>query len=441
MRRLLIAFALFAASGLHAQTSCPTAAPFGSWYVTNSCSPAATCVAGAPVTLILGEQPAPLYPCRAGEPCPVRYYKLQACDTVTWHFGDGTPNVTATASYMVTHTYAAPGVYSTTATIANALGSIQGGGSVTISANTATYVDFSPSNITVAETAGSITFTLVRSGNLNTTSTVHYQDHSSALSGNVTFAPGETMKSFTRNVVNDHAYGGDISGTVVATATDGTMFHGGTGTARYTVTETDPRPTATVADAIVREGAATADVVVSLSGPFAFSPQFWGIASDYSGPAYCSLPAGATRCVLHFPIVNNDVAEPDKTFTVKVSALPAPNFIRDTATVTIVDDDAAITPAAITAEPSSVKVSAGTDGTVKISVQPPSAAARTVTMWSTRPEVATVPASLTIPAGGSATFDAHALAGGTATIWIVAADGVSLPVEVTVAVPRRRATR
>lgn len=59
---------------------------------------------------------------------------------------------------------------------------------------------------------------------------------------------------------------------------------------------------------------------------------------------------------------------------------------------------------------------------------------------STRPDVATVPESLTIPAGGSATLDVHALAGGTATIWIVT-DGFALPVDVTVVVPRRRATR
>ena len=385
------------------------------------------------MTLILGEQPAPLYPCKAGEPCPIRYYKLQACDMVTWHFGDGTPDVTVASSYFVTHTYANPGVYSATATIENTLGSKQGGGDVTVSPNpaTATYIEFAPSTITVSETAGSMTFTLARSGNLNTTTKVHYQDQSSALSGDVTFAPGETAKSFTRKVVDDHAYGGDAGGNVVATATDGTLFRGGT--AHYTITETNPRPTATVADAIVREGATTADVVVDVSGLFSFSPQFWGITTDdHIGPASCSLPVGATQCVLHFPI-----AEPDQTFTVKVSAQPGPTFLRDTATVTVKK----LTPKSFTAEPTSIRVSAGTDGTVKISMQPASAAAQTVTMWSTRPDIATAPESLTIPAGDSATFDVHALAGGTATVWIVTSDGVSLPVDVTVVVPRRRASR
>ena len=460
------------------------------------------------------------------------FYSIQSCDVLTWTFGDGTPSVVG--SQTITHTWASPGVYHPSLTIANSLGSIQIPLLAVVASNPPTYVDFSPSNITVPETAGSITFTLVRSGNLNTTATVHYRDVSSALSGDVTFAPGETTKSFTRNVVDDHAYGGDINGTVVATATDGTVFHGGIGRADYTVTETDPRPTATVADAIVREGETTADVVVTVSGPFAFSPQFWGITtdgtakegSDYIGPVYCSLPPGATQCVLHFPIVDDNVPEPDKTFTVKVYALPGPIFLRDTATVTIVDDDAALTPAsiqvttgmpvslkldirqaaatnmviplhssspevvevpasvtvaagqssatftartlqagraritanvpgvaapvaaisvvdavAIAAEPLSLKVSAGTDGTVKISLRPPSAAAQTVTLWSTRPEVVTVPESLTIPAGGSATVDVHAIAAGAATIWIVTADGFLFPVDVTVVPPRRRATR
>lgn len=78
------------------------------------------------------DQPAPLYLCQAGQPCPPRYYKLQACDSVTWHFGDGSPDVTATQSTMITHAYAAPGIYSATATVANALGSIHGDGDVTI---------------------------------------------------------------------------------------------------------------------------------------------------------------------------------------------------------------------------------------------------------------------------------------------------------------------
>lgn len=129
---------LFAALALHAQTSCPTMKPFGVWNVTNSCQTPATCAAGSPVSLFLTEQPAMLFPCQAGQPCPSSFYKLQACDTVTWHFGDGTPDETGTTSGMITHTYAASGVYSTTVTIANTLGSIQISGTVAIGDDDAT---------------------------------------------------------------------------------------------------------------------------------------------------------------------------------------------------------------------------------------------------------------------------------------------------------------
>ena len=68
-----------------------------------------------------------------------------------------------------------------------------------------------------------------------------------------------------------------------------------------------------------------------------------------------------------------------------------------------------------------------------MSIQPPRNAAQTVSVWSTRPDVASAPESLTIPAGGKATLKIHALASGVATIWIVTADGFSFSVDVTVA--------
>ena len=444
----------------------------------------------------------------------------------------------------MTHTYASAGVYHPSVTISNSLGSAQIALWALVASNPPTYVDFSPSTITVPETAGSITFTLVRSGNLTTTAKVHYAhaelspvpvSQGEAISGDVTFAPGETTKSFTMKVFDDHAYSDDVVGAVATTAADGTLFH--TDRAQYTLTETDPQPTAAVADVRVPEGAGTADVVVNLSGPFGGWISFEGLMtdgtakadSDYGRYAYCSLEPGATQCVLHIAIVDDDIPEPDETFTVRVEkrySPVGPHFLRDTATVTIVNDDAALTPAsiqvttgmpvtlkldigqaaatntmiplhssspevvevpasvtvaagqsaatftartlqagrsritanvpgvaapvaaigvvdavAIVAEPNAVKVSAGTDGTLKISMQPPSATAQTVTLWSTRPDIVTVPESLTIPPGGSATVDVHALAGGAATIWIVTADGFSFPVDVTVVVPRRRATR
>ena len=249
---------------------------------------------------------------------------------MTWHFGDGTPDVTVTASYTVTHTYASPGVYSATATVANTLGSVQGGGTVTISSSPATYVGFS-----------------------------------------ATLMPAS-------------------------------------------IQVTTGRPVSLTLD--IRQAAATNTVIPLQS----------------SSPDVVEVPASVT------------VAAGQSTATFTARALQAgrsriaasvPGVAAPVAAIGVVD------PVAIAAEPSSVKVSAGTDGTIKISMLPPSAAAQTVTMWSTQPEVATVPESLTIPSDGSATVGVHAVASGTAKIWIVTADGFSLPVDVTVVVPRRRAAR
>jgi uncharacterized protein YjdB len=332
MRRLLFAFALFAAPALHAQTSCPTAAPFGTWSVTNSCAPAATCVAGAPVTLFIVEQPAPLYPCQAGQPCPPRYYKLQACDTVTWHFGDGSPDATVTQSYMITHTYATPGIYSATATVANTLGSIHGDGDVVIDSGPA---------MTPPPAAGTATLT-------------------------------PTSIQVT-------------AGTPVSLRLD------------------------------ISPAAATNMVIPlqSSSPDVAAVPAAVTVAAGQSSATFTarSLHAGRAR------------------ITATVSGRGAP-----VAAIGVVD------PVAVSAEPSSVTVIAGAHGSLTISVQPSSATAQTVTLRSSRPDIATVPESLTIPGGGSATLDVHALAGGTTTIWIVT-DGFALPVDVTVVVPRRRATR
>jgi PKD repeat protein len=429
--------------------------------VTMSCSPDAQCLAlaGSPVGLMIIAVPPPLPPCLPPYPCPVPTepgYQVQACDTVTWHFGDGSPDVTVTGQPSVAHTYAAPGTYQPTVTVTNTLGSAQPAQifPVIVASNPTTYVQFSPFDVSVPETAGSVTFTLVRSGNLNTTAKVHCAhaefasgpvNQGEAIGTDVTFNPGETTKTFTVKIYDDHRYTGTVSDYVSATATDGTQLYGGGG-ARYTLTEADPQPTATVADVRVDESTQTADVVVTFSAPIGAPVTLVGTPSDgtatyrsdYDGvSAACNVPPGDTRCVLSFPIVNDDVPEPDETFTVTVRTFSSvgPNITRDTATVTIVDDDAVT----LVADPPAIALRAGSDANINLSVQPPRAAALTVTLSSTNAEVASVPPLLAIPADGSATLTIHALKSGVAKIWIVTPNGSAFSIDVTVAdAPRRR---
>jgi PKD repeat protein len=546
MRTEFLALALFTASALYGQSWCPVQAPFGAWITVNVCPPGTGCVAGSTLTLMTQEllppapPPGPQPPC-GGVPCaPV--YSIQACDKVTWHFGDGTPDVTVMGLPMVTHTYNAPGTYSPYVTISNALGSIDGEKfyPLVISSGPPTYVDFSPAQITVPESAGSITFTLVRSGNLTTTAKVHYAhdsygykslEQAETISGDLTFAPGETTKSFTMKIFDDHVYTAPFTDAVSASATDGTIVRANT--ASFTLTEVTPQPTATVSDVRVAEGTATpniADVVVTMSAPIAGTTvEFLGrpsdgtatFPSDYGHDTICDIPEGQTQCVMHFGIVNDDVPEPDETFTVKTTTIVStagPRFLKDTATVTIVNDDAAITPPAmqvatgtpvslkldigqppsspltiplqssspevlgvpasitiaagehsasftahalqagrsriaaqipgltappaivtvvdavtIVAQPGALALRPGSDGAIAVSLQPPRGVMQAVNVWSTRPDIATVPESLTIPAGGTATLNVHAVADGVASIGIGTSDGASFNVDVVVA--------
>ncbi|HKS25630.1 MAG TPA: Calx-beta domain-containing protein [Thermoanaerobaculia bacterium] len=343
MRRAAFAVLLFSAAALRAQSSCPTTAPRGFGARLNVCTADAPCLAGKsvllPLTPIVPDCPAP--PPGSPPPPSCTIYQLQACDRLTWDFGDGTPPMDG--SMTTSHTYASPGVYHPSVTITNALGT-------------------APIGIVDAVTIAS-----------------------------------------------------------------------------------NPQPTATVDDVRVSEGDGTADVVVRVSAPFGVPVLFQALPADgtatnnadYAGTPSCVLRPGDTQCVMSIPIVDDDVAESDEFFTVRVEkqySPVGPRFLRDTATITIVDDDAA---RIVVAAPASLIVLAGTHGTVTVSMQPSGATAQTVALSSTRPEVAAVAASLTIPAGGSATLDIHALAPGTAKISI----GSSFSVDVTVAVPRRRAAR
>jgi hypothetical protein len=545
MRTEFLAIALFTASALYGQSSCPTQAPFGSWFVANVCSPYVTCLAGSTLTLTAQEllppaPPPPPLPCGGGLPCTA-IYSIQACDHVTWHFGDGTPDATVMGQAAVTHAYNAPGTYYPYITISNALGSVNGGKlyPIAVASNPPTYVDFSTNQITVPESAGSITFTLVRSGNLTTTATVHYAhdafwsqslEQAEAVSGDLTFAPGETTKSFTMKIFDDHVYTAPFNDSVYISATDGTLLR--SSFAQFRLTEVTPQPTATVSDVRVAEGTTTpntADVVVTMSAPIAGTTvEFLGVPSDgtatfpsdYGTDTICDIPEGQTQCVMHFRLVNDDIAEPDETFTVKTKTIistAGPRFLKDTATVTIVNDDAALTPSTsrvtpgapvalrldvgqpqpspllvplqssspevvdvppsvtipagqssasftahaaaagrsrvsanvpnmtappatinvvdpltIVAQPGALALRPGSDAAVTVSLQPPRNAPQFLSASSTRPDVATVPDTLTIPAGGTAALPVHAVANGVATISISTPDGFSFAIDVAV---------
>jgi PKD repeat protein len=547
MRRISIAICVFTAAALRAQSSCPTQAPSGFAVILRNCGYVAPCLAGTPVTLDLMPIIADCPPPPPGYPssCPSTYVP-QACDVGRWNFGDGTAPVAGAPSGPVpAHTYTAPGVYTLSGTISNSLGSapITVTAPVVVTPNPPAYVEFSQNEITVPETVGSITFTLIRSGNLSLTSKVHYAHaegsgqpvgQGESIAGDLIFAPGETTKTFTMRVYDDQIYSSGVFGFVTATAKDGTpfRFNGAPdplAVEYYNLTENDPPPSAIVSDVRVVEGAETADFTVTMSAPMALWASFYttlaeGTAKagvDYRDVApFCDIPPGSTQCTLRVPLINDFFAELDKTFTLTLRDIgaQAPTYARKTATCTILNDDAPITPAAVqvapgaritmkldggqtqaspltvplqSSEPQVVEVPAsvtieagqssasftaravspgrvritpsipgmtappaivtvvepvslaaqppalamrpGGDASVIVSLVPPRNTLQVLSLWSTRPDIATMPDSLTIPAGASATFTVHAVADGVATIWISTSDGFTFNVDVTVA--------
>jgi len=434
MRPESLAIALFTASALYGQSSCPTQAP-GAMLVNASCG--AQCFAGTAVLItlvpIVPDCPAPPPPCNAHP------YQIQACDTVTWNFGDGTTATTAGAS-MIQHTYATAGSYTPAVTITNSLGTSQAlnVSPIVVAANPPVYVEFANANLIVPEADGTMTFNLIRSGDLSHASTVHYQQPPpgsqpiakvESVSADITFAPGETAKSFALQIHDDHVYSGNVTGAVLLTAGDGTLFHTGLLTmpstwANFTLIDADPQPTAAVADVRIVEGTETqntAEFLVTMSAPMGVPVQLFGTpsdgtaksGSDFGGGSTCIIAAGQTSCVLHVQIVNDDVPEPDETFTLTVNQRigeAGPAFTRSTATCTIVNDDAAFTPLAS-------RISTGAQIALRLEAGQPQTSPLTVSLRSSSPDVVEVPPSVTIPVGQQgASFTAHALLPGRSRI-------------------------
>ncbi len=433
--------------------ACPAAAPSGSFFANAACQVGPVCTAGSTVWLTLVS--APTCPASAiPPPCSIPY-QIQACDRVTWDFGDGT-TATVTGQSQVAHTYTAPGSYQPSLTISNSLGSLQPriGTRFTVAGNPPTFVNFSQPQVVAPENAGSIPFTLVRSGNLSVSSTVHWAhaetasgpvNQGEAAGGDLTFAPGETTKSFSLHVFDDGVYDGySVHDEVVATATDGTIFGNSNfpderAATQYVLMDIDPRPTAGVADVRVLESAGTADFVITMSAPVAGSVVFNAMTldgtakagSDYAGGVtQCGIAAGDTQCVVKIPILDNDAAGPDKTFTLTIDSLSGlfgPALARQTATATIVDDDAA--PSVARIDPAYAPVSGGI-----VTIIGQGLDARCSVSFGS------VPAAAVTPAGNGLAVVVPAHAPGVVDVAVVCGSSrVVLPRSFTFFVPRRRA--
>src|SRR5436853_1801950 len=233
-RPLVLLTAALVAVTAHA--ACPFTAPGSMSIITTPtyCSDFNACPNG-PITLAI-------QPLATGGFPPAPYdpgYAIQPCDTVTWSFGDGAMQTVAGLN-QVTHDYPNPGNYLIEATVTNSLGSATvkyryGMGAVIATAPA--HLGFVTGPVKTMM-AGGRTYTCVscvelREGSGGTITVVRTLDLSRSVSADaaltvrgksfrvpLTFAPGETQKSFFIPVADDHVYSGlSFEGLTFANAT------------------------------------------------------------------------------------------------------------------------------------------------------------------------------------------------------------------------------
>jgi len=305
-------------------------------------------------------------------------------------------------------------------------------------------------NYTVAENAGAATVGVVRSGDLNPIVSVSYSYGNStatvASSGILTFLSGETSKTIVIPIIDDAVWEGDRQINIsLNNATNSAGFINSF--ASLIVRDNEPQPSLSFQDIAVTEGNSgiktvtlTATLSASLGFPISLNPSFInGTAKagiDYNTSFNSiTIPAGQTTTTYDVQIIGNTKVERDKTLQVSASgyiSYPTALSVR-AATVTILNDDAAVTPDRLT-------MARGGSNSITVSFGSAPATPQTVTLTSSDPNVASVPSSIivtdasaTIPLTGNSLGDAlittvlpAAYGGGTFTTAVHVNDGAVL---------------
>jgi hypothetical protein len=280
-----------------------------------------------------------------------------------------------------------------------------------IQENDYAYVGFASPVFTVREDAGVATITVLRTGNTALAGSVDYyvsgQRRIASTSGRLVFAPGETSKSFQVIVLDDALWLGPQTATMTLYART-TGMRVSTQNATINVEEDDPQPIFSVNSVSVVEGdAGQRSALVVVTAPYSVHAAYRyttgeGSATspaDYITSSNILAFNGTNTATFTIPIVGDRSFEEDETFLVHFSPHPTPNAGPAPAppapvTVTILNDDAGLTPDDFT-------ISQGGSTTATLILGTPAATPLTVALSSSRPELITVPATVTVPAGAT----------------------------------------
>jgi hypothetical protein len=231
----------------------------------------------------------------------------------------------------------------------------------------ASTVQFSPAAYNVAETAGTVTLTVVanRMGDPNAALQVGYRtvaatavanaDYAPA-SGTITFAAGETQKNIVIGIINDTLIEGPEDFFVLLDNPGLGVLIGTSDTATVTIGD-DDSPNASIgfsqASYDVDEGAGFANLTVTRSGGLGVSATVNYATTDgtaVAGTNYVktegsvTFGVGEVSKVIQIPIIDDPTADPTLTFTVTLTSPTGTGFIggQSTATVNIIDNDATV---------------------------------------------------------------------------------------------------
>ncbi|HSI36859.1 MAG TPA: Calx-beta domain-containing protein [Tepidisphaeraceae bacterium] len=217
----------------------------------------------------------------------------------------------------------------------------------------------------LAENGGSATITVTRTAGTNVAASVNYATSNgtatsgsdyTAASGTLSFAAGETSKTFTVSVTNDSAIeSNETIGLALSSPTNGATL-GSQSTATLTINEDDVAVpgTFTLGAATYSAGEASGTLTITVNRTagtnvaagvnYTTANGTATAGNDYTAASgTLSFAAGETSKTLTVAILNDTAFEANETFTVGLSGATAGAAIGapSSSTVTIVSDDAA----------------------------------------------------------------------------------------------------
>ena len=395
-----------AVAGMVYGAECPVEEPhpIGA-FIRTSCQNSPSCMHGTAIALTILPLPTGFFP-------PATYhpgYQIQACDQVTWNFGDGSSE-TKTGAAAATHTWAAPGNYRITATVTNALGTTTYETHAIVGPRV--QIEWSPK--TVSETAGSVSLAVIRTGDTSgrvsaRLVTMRHPYTAGPVVGDgsypVVFEPGETAMKVVIPLADNKLFDGTRQEMVGLTdAAGGTFLKDGI----LWVTDDEPRPTIYAESLTVGEGNSglkRVTVNVYLTGPIGNYINLHGalyegtaeFPSDFLHYSQGSqIRSGETSGTFWFNIIADKVPELDEELTLRIGpyggGFPWSPIDGPPARITILNDDSDLAP----------HVHRGPVGErVLMTLSPGQVFAEPVTarITTNNPAVLAVPKTLVIPPG------------------------------------------